>query len=90
MEYLPFSDPVPVAADGGLLCFAKLGLHRNLKASAGPPQLLVQIVVCNPLTRAWRELPCLHELHAMPAVFLMVVDSESRQYSIFCKGKFNT
>lgn len=88
LQYLPFSDPVPVAADGGLLCFAKLGLHMSSNASAGPPQLLVQVVVCNPLTQAWRELPCLHGVHAMPAVFLMVVDSESRQYSIFCKGKF--
>lgn len=86
LQYLPFSDPVPVAADGGLLCFAKLGLHMNLNASAGP-QLVVQVVVCNPLTQAWRELPRLHGVHAMPAVFLMVVDSESRQYSIFCKGK---
>lgn len=52
------SDEVPcqaMSSDGGLVCMVSVTLNG-----------LVRIVVCNPLTRAWRELPS-HPLQYDPA-----------------------
>jgi hypothetical protein len=76
-------DGQPVAADGGLLCFAKFDMHPEFE---GTP--CVHLVVTNPLTQASHHLPPLLGMEANPhrTVFLMVVDAELSQYSIFCEG----
>lgn len=71
LQYLPFT--YLVAAGGGLLCFVKFNRR-----------LLGRVIVCNPLTHEWRELPPPHEVKVMPRVFHIMVDSELKQYSIFC------
>lgn len=77
LGYLPFS--YLVAADGGLLCFAKYG-----KADER-----LQLVLCNPLTCTWRELPPAVGVQMIPKAFHMKVDMESRQYTIKFLGSHN-
>ena len=70
LDYLPFS--YLAAADGGLLCFVKYGKLEEC----------LQLVVCNPLTCAWRELPPVVGVQMIPKAFHMKVDFKSRQYTI--------
>jgi len=77
LQYLPFT--YLVAAGGGLLCFVKFNRR-----------LLGRVIVCNPLTHEWRELPPPHEVKVMPRVFHIMVDPELKQYSIFCIGTYLT
>jgi hypothetical protein len=76
LGYLPFS--YLVAADGGLLCFAKYG-----KADER-----LQLVVCNPLTCTWRELPPAVGVQMIPKALHMKVDMASRQYTIKFLGTY--
>ena len=70
LHYLPFS--YLVAADGGLLCFVKYGKVDEC----------LQLVVCNPLTCTWRELPPVVGVQMIPKAFQMKVDMKSREYTI--------
>lgn len=70
LAYLPFS--FLVAADGGLLCFVKYAkLEERL-----------QVVVCNPLTCTWRELPPAVGVRMFPKSVQMKVDMNSKHYTI--------
>jgi hypothetical protein len=65
-----------VVANGGLLCFAALEACRML--------------VCNPMTKAWKELPQMKRMNSIaPALTHMVVNNVTNSYTILFAGNKN-
>jgi len=66
---------MPMASDGGLVCFVSIWICTK----ANP----LCIVVINPLTRVQHELPPLqHECFVLPTLVHMKVDSETKGYKV--------
>jgi len=61
-----------MAADGGLLCFG---------ASDGRG-----ILVCNPMTNRWKELPYVSGDSRAPVISHMIVDEQRSSYKILFAG----
>lgn len=78
LELLPPSLPInhmffPVTAAGGLLCFSSCANGRTT------------LVVCNPLTKLWRELPPMLKIQTYHMAG-MAVDMTTRNYRIVVVG----
>lgn len=61
------------AGAGGLLCF-----YNREKMG--------RLVVCNPVTRNWRELPAMNQKWRWPCVTHMIVDPSTKAYKIIMAG----
>lgn len=74
LDFLP-TVAYPVSSAGGLICF----LSSNLDMGTAT------LIVCNPLTRKWKELPSML-CKRVPLVISMVVDRKSMAYKILIAG----
>ena len=71
MGFLP-SVAYPVCAAGGLICF----LSPNFDTG------YTSLLVCNPVTRKWKELPAMLNYNRVPFLVSMVVDKEKLGYKV--------
>lgn len=74
LDFLP-TVAYPVSSAGGLICF----LSSNLDTGTAT------LIVCNPLTRKWKELPSML-CKRVPLVITMVVDRKAMSYKILVAG----
>lgn len=70
---VPFVNYTVVSASGGLLCLWPE--PRKTWKSVG-------FVVCNPVTRRWKELPCRSQDSRMPDLVAMSVDNSHHSYKV--------
>lgn len=70
---VPFMNYTVVAASGGLLC---------LWPEPQKTWISVGFIVCNPVTRSWKELPCRSQDNRLPDLVAMYVDSSRSCYKI--------
>eukprot|EP00250_Pteridium_aquilinum_P009408 c18648_g1_i2 orf=193-1779(-) len=70
---VPFMNYTVVAASGGLLCLWPE--PQKAWKSAG-------FIVCNPVTRSWKELPCRSQDNRLPDHVAMYVDTNRCSYKI--------
>ena len=74
MGFLP-SVAYPVCAAGGLICF----LSPNFDTG------YTSLIVCNPVTRKWKELPAMN-YNRVPFLVSMVVDKGRMSYKVLVAG----
>lgn len=70
---VPFMNYSVVAASGGLLCLWPEP-QKTWKS--------VGFIICNPVTRSWKELPCRSQDYHLPDFVAMYVDSSRSSYKI--------
>lgn len=70
---VPFMNYTVVAANGGLLCLWPEP-QKTWKS--------VGFIVCNPVTRSWKELPCRSQDNRLPDFVAMHVDASRGSYKI--------
>lgn len=82
----PLRPSVPVAAAGGLLCYvAGFDGHKTVGCMNGYDTLLV----CNPITNSWRELPPMI-CRRKPTLVGMLVDKDARSYQVVVTGDYSS
>ncbi|MCO5553708.1 hypothetical protein L7F22_007234 [Adiantum nelumboides] len=74
LDFLP-TVAYPISSAGGLICF----LSSNLDTGSAT------LIVCNPLTKKWKELPSMICKRA-PLVVSMIVDRKAMSYKILVAG----
>ncbi|EFJ31846.1 hypothetical protein SELMODRAFT_87170 [Selaginella moellendorffii] len=82
LAFLPPNAGLPVATARGLLCFTNhFQGYNNDEYTA--------LFVCNPLTKAWRELPPML-FHHRPTLVTMVADAATKSYKLVVAGRWTT
>lgn len=78
---LPLSSCKPFATAGGLVCMCAPTGCTQQQQEEEEDETELQLLVCNPITGAWRELPRLR-MQYCPLLARMEMDTRTKQYTV--------